>query len=83
MLDLTLPSPYQCSYDEIPPPHNAAGKHINDKSDINPAADRHKWKKNIRVGLLKLLFKAIGTDNAKKLSDKVIGIIRHGISRGN
>ena len=32
---------------------------------------------------IKLLFKAIGTDNAKKLSDEVIRITRHGISRSH
>lgn len=48
-------------------------------NSLNPS----QMEKDIKVGLLKLLFKAIGTDNAKKLSDEVIRITRHGISRSH
>lgn len=72
--DLDNESLVSCAYDI----DEVVNKAVAENS-LNPS----QMEKDIRVGLLKLLFKAIGTDNAKKLSDKVIDITRHGISRGN
>ncbi|MGP5011897.1 type I restriction endonuclease subunit R [Psychrobacter glacincola] len=72
--DLDDESLVSCAYDI----DEVVNKAVAENS-LNPS----QMEKDIRVGLLKLLFKAIGTDNAKKLSDKVIDITRHGISRGN
>ena len=72
--DLDNDSLVSCAYDI----DDVVNKAVAENS-LNPS----QMEKDIRVGLLKLLFKAIGTDNAKKLSDKVIDITRHGISRGN
>lgn len=72
--DLDNESLVSCAYniDEV------VNKAVAENS-LNPS----QMEKDIRVGLLKLLFKAIGTDNAKKLSDEVIRITRHGISRSH